>query len=233
MNRRLVDQVRTWLALSFVLGAGPAGLSPGFAQARAGDVEPIPRITIWVYNYAQVPGRTLAQAEKEIDRILAEAGVGTDWVECPLSTSETEVHPICQQRMSPAELALVIAPRFTAQSVGKGDTYFGSAQVFTNRQPGHYAYVFYDRVENRSLRRETTLYQMLANVAVHELGHLLLRSTAHSPIGLMRAQWDQSDLQRAAWGQLRFSSEESKRLRAEVLARAGQQEVDRVSGPAK
>jgi len=74
---------------------------------------------------------------------------------------------------------------------------------------------------------------MLANVAVHELGHLLLRSTAHSLIGLMRAQWDQSDLQRAAWGQLRFSSEESKRLRAEVLARAGQQEVDRVSGPAK
>lgn len=233
MNKILVQQAPTWLALSFILSAGPAGLSPGFAQARAGAVEPHGKITIWVYNYAQVPGRTLAQAEKEIERILAEAGVGTDWVECPLSAAEIEVHPSCQRRMSPIELALVIFPRFKGLSGSGGDTYFGYAQVFTNGQLGHYAYLFYDRIESPTHRGGASVYQIIANVAVHEIGHLLLRSTAHSLTGLMRAQWDQSDLQRAAWGQLRFSSEESKRLRAEVLARAGQQEVDVVSEPVR
>jgi hypothetical protein len=193
-------------------------------------VEPRAKITIWVYNYARVPGRTLAQAEKEIDRILAEAGVGTEWVECPLSAAEIEVRPSCQQRMAPTELALVILPRFIASGGRGGDTYFGSAQVFTNGQLGHYAYLFYDRIENSQYRAEASLYQILACVAVHELGHLLLRSNRHSAKGLMRAQWDRNDLQRLAWGQLRLDSEESKRIRAEVRARMEQQDVARVSG---
>ena len=224
-----MDQTRTLLALSFIVGAGPVGLSQRLAQARASEVEPRAKITIWVYNYARVPGRALAQAEKEIDRKLTEIGVGTDWVECPLSAAEIEVHPSCQQRMAPTELALVILPRFIAPDGRGGDTYFGSAQVFTNGQLGHYTYVFYDRVADSANRGDASSDQMLANVAVHEIGHLLLGSNRHSAKGLMRAQWDRNDLQRLAWGQLRFDSEESERIRVEVRTRMAKLETRIVS----
>lgn len=224
MNRSSAQQARAWLILGFIVGAGPIGLFQELAQARPVDAEPPGRVTIWVYNYARVPGRTLAQAEMEIDRILGEAGVGTEWVECPLSAREIEVHPLCQERMSPTEIALVIAPQFTARAGDHGDTYFGSAQVFTNGQFGHYTYLFYDRIENPVHRGEASVYQIIANVAAHEIGHLLLRSNLHSAQGLMRAQWDRSDLHRIACGQLRFGSEESKIIHAEVLARGARQE---------
>jgi hypothetical protein len=126
----------------------------------------------------------------------------------------------CQKRMSPTELALVILSQFSSRGREHADTFLGSAQVFRNGQFGHYAYVYYDRVEDSRNRQEASVSQILALVGVHELGHVLLRSSAHARSGLMRAQWDREELQLASQGNLLFLAAQAERLRAEVIIRA-------------
>jgi hypothetical protein len=122
--------------------------------------------------------------------------------------------------MSAEELALTILPKFNKSILAKTDTYFGSAQVFKNGQFGHYACVFYDQVQDPANRGPASVSQILGHIAAHELGHLLLRSSAHAASGLMRAQWHLDDLQRATSGRLLFSPTEAKRIRSEVLVRS-------------
>jgi hypothetical protein len=179
-----------------------------------------PRIVIWVYNYAQVPQQTLADAETEVGKILARAGVSADWIKCPVSVEEVQANPVCQDRMGAAELALIILSKVDPTPERQAaDSYFGYAQVFSGHQFGHYAYVSYDQIRDPALRGPASVSQMLGHVATHELGHVLLRSIAHSSSGLMRAKWDRSDLEKAAQGQLNFTQEQGKLLRAEALAR--------------
>ena len=39
---------------------------------------------------------------------------------------------------------------------------------------------------------------LLAHVLVHEIGHVLMKSVAHSPVGVMKAEWSGSDYSRIA-----------------------------------
>lgn len=199
--------------------------------ADAVDV-PVPSIAVWIYNYARVPEFVLADAQHDVARIFAGAGVEVSWVRCPVSAEDVRAHPACQNGMYANELALEIFRKSEDPSLhldrpkGRlGDHYFGWADVFTNGQYGHYAYIFYDQVLAPENRWRASESQVLATVAAHELGHLLLRSGAHSPSGLMRERWDRDDLLRAAWGRLRFAPIEAAHIRAEVhnrmIARAG------------
>lgn len=57
---------------------------PNLAATPSTDPDaPSPRITVYVYNYAEVPPSTLEGARGEASRILARAGVEVLWVECP------------------------------------------------------------------------------------------------------------------------------------------------------
>jgi hypothetical protein len=40
----------------------------------------------------------------------------------------------------------------------------------------------------------------------HEIGHVLLGSTEHSPAGIMKANWGKTDYQRAQAGSMEFSA---------------------------
>jgi hypothetical protein len=161
---------------------------------RSFDLSRVRSITVLVYDYAQVPERTLAEAQKQVARIFGSIGIIPDWLRCPISAREVQSNPVCQDRLSDSELALTILPEFKAPAHGHADTYFGFAQLFSNGQFGHYAYVFYNHVEDCANRGPASASQVLAYVAAHELGHLLLRSSAHSSSGLMRRGWDRNDL---------------------------------------
>ncbi len=53
----------------------------------------------------------------------------------------------------------------------------------------------------------------------HEIGHLLLPTDSHSETSIMRAMWDQQDLQLAAHGELGFTPRQAEFIRNEVLRR--------------
>jgi len=61
--------------------------------------------------------------------------------------------------------------------------------------------------------------QILGHAMAHEIGHLLLNSSAHSPVGIMQGEWDKRELTHLQAGRLLFTSEQSHLMRAEVLAR--------------
>ena len=70
------------------------------------------KITMWVYNLAQVPASILTRAEKETRRIFREIGIQTEWRECPLSSAEIKNFPGCQPNPGPTYLHLRIVPQF-------------------------------------------------------------------------------------------------------------------------
>ena len=62
---------------------------------------------------------------------------------------------------------------------------------------------------------------LLGHAIAHELGHLLLGTSSHTPAGLMAGRWHATDLDHAASGWLQFSPAEAARMRAETIRRGG------------
>ena len=178
-----------------------------------------PEITIWVYNYAEAPQQTVTRMKMEIAKILNQAGVMTRWIDCPISSSATEDQAACQERMLPSELAIMIFHKFKLPNGVSRDTHLGYAEVFSNRQPGHYVYLSYDHIRDSEYSGRFCSPDTLAAVAAHEIGHVLFRSIEHSPTGLMRARWDRQDFQNAAIGNLLFTPRQAEIIQAEVAAR--------------
>jgi len=99
---------------------------------------------------------------------------------------------------------------------------------------GYYAVVFYDEI-SRAEASEDLAKLGLGHAIAHEIGHLLLRSSAHSVSGVMRAAWGDTERRLAASGCLLFLPEQSRSTRTEVLARMSLQQAlkDRDNGAAK
>ncbi len=215
--------LKEWFAFAVCVTAVSVGISLPtceWAAAKMPDSKAEnPIIKVWLYNYAGIPKHTMARAEGEVQKILRAAAIHLDWVECPTSAEEVKVHPICQERMSDAELGLTTHP--TARGVADAyvDRDFGIAQIFNNGQFGHYAYVFYDRVQHTAALTGMAASQLLGSVIAHEFGHVLMRSSTHSRSGIMRAQWDHNDLQNLTWGQLKFTPAEKELIHTEALLR--------------
>jgi hypothetical protein len=57
-------------------------------------------------------------------------------------------------------------------------------------------------------------------VIAHEIGHMLLGTIAHSPVGLMRAEWVARDVHRDFPADWLFSTRESIAMRQRLTERA-------------
>jgi hypothetical protein len=181
---------------------------------------PTLKITMWVYNLAQVPASILNRAEKEARRIFYEIGIQTEWRECPVSSVEN--FSDCQPNLGPAYLNLRIVPQFDSTGTPFRNTDLGFA--LPTEEGGIHASVFYHRVQKIAEAGLVSQPQILGHALAHEIGHLLLGSNSHSPTGLMRADWGEGDLKKASLELLRFSRDEAGRLRAAVSARMRDQE---------
>src|SRR5882757_4688897 len=82
---------------------------PTLASAEEAK-SPSPVMTILVYNKAQAPAATLAQAELEVGRILGEAGVRAVWVDCLDRHSGADPQRLCSRPREPADLVLRLLP---------------------------------------------------------------------------------------------------------------------------
>ncbi len=190
-----------------------------------------PNITIWVYNYAGIAKKTLAQAEGEIDRIMAKASVDIDWIGCPVSEKETIDNSLCQERMSPLTLGVVILSNFDERHGKKGrSTPLGAAELFASGHDSHYVYVNYETILDPMHRGRLAIYELLGITVAHELGHILLRSSSHSAEGLMQARLRQKDLEDALYKRLFFTLHQAALIRDEVNARRDLQTLQTAQG---
>jgi hypothetical protein len=76
---------------------------------------------------------------------------------------------------------------------------------------------FYDQIAELHRPGRASEATILAIVAAHELGYLLLGSHAHSPIGIMRPQMRARDFWTPELGSTTFSREQTQKISARLV----------------
>jgi hypothetical protein len=192
---------KTIVALLLIL---TAGRMPAHAQTDGNNTA---AITIFVYNDAQVRPSQLTEAEHQASLVFREAGIVVEWVSC-LGAESGEA---CHHPPDPNQFVVRIRPEGRTTS----DTVFGVA-FLAEDGTGKYSDVFFDRIEDIHRESGASATALLGAVAAHELGHLLLGSHAHSLRGIMSPRWRKEDLRRIGMGSLRFTPEQSSRMKTRI-----------------
>jgi len=169
-----------------------------------------PTVTLLVYNNAQAPAATLAQAELEAGRILGEAGVRAVWLDCLGRHTGADPQGLCSKAREPADVVLRLLPGPAPN--GFQDTLFGITFLPT------LASVYYEYAV-RLAKIDKEVPTILGCAIAHEVGHLLLGPSSHSAGGIMRGEWGPKEFQLALMGRLLFVSEQAKLIRAEARRR--------------
>ena len=88
----------------------------------------------------------------------------------------------------------------------------------TKEVRGRNLWIFYPQIRAYSVELGMDASQMLGHVMAHEMGHLLLPYGAHSVTGLMRPDWDRSQVQAANRGLLTFTPAQAGLIRERLQA---------------
>ena len=126
--------------------------------------------------------------------MLARAGVSVRWKEGECPVAETAIQILIAVRTPEA-----VHPGALAYAEPFGD---GVKRIT----------VLYDRIRFVSERRPGLEGRLLAHVLVHEIGHVLMRTDAHSDTGVMKARWTAEDYDRMARVPLGFTAIERELL---------------------
>ena len=191
------------------------------------------KLTIRLYDYADVSPKTLRYATEEVDRVFSDIGVEMSWLSCPLTMEERESNSSCSRPSTATDLVLRILPRSMYRRTTKGGDTFGFALL--GKTAPRFASVLLENVQklawernvnssygaiHQSFSSERYLGVLLGHVIAHEIGHLLLATNSHSRHGLMQTKWSASVVGRAITKRLGFRDVEAKRVREEVLRRS-------------
>jgi len=183
-------------------------------RSAAGEHEQ--EVVLRVYNGFRIPHRDVTGAVREASEILRQAGVSTVWRDCGFGAATAEAD--CFDVLGSRELAirLVQAPRLLP-----GDRQvFGFSQIDTATGNGTLATVFADRVAAAAERNRVNAPTLLGRTVAHEIGHLLLGTTAHTSTGLMRELWADPLLRRrTSIDEWRFTEPEAALIRGGLRAR--------------
>jgi hypothetical protein len=173
------------------------------------------RVTVLVHNYAHLPRQILSDAKDRTSLIFRKAGVEVEWADCPLNDEDPSSYPECPAVVDATQLFLRIFPK-TAAKMEDGGQAFVAARI---------ANIFWNRVEERAQRLNVSAPRVMGHTIAHELGHLLLGSNSHSPVGIMTARWSAQVLTRICQEGLYFNRQQSEVIRSEVRNRKGQSKV--------
>ena len=169
------------------------------------------RMTISVYNDAEVSADVLERAENEASHVFRQAGIEVTWLNCRIPAANEEASRACREAVFPEHLHL----RIVRWPLGlKGETMGISFQAGDGS--GCYADLFYEPMEQLHQSDGTDIATLLGHVAAHEIGHLLLGKNSHSAAGIMHAHWTAEDLANAKVGGLVFLENESLRMKARL-----------------
>jgi hypothetical protein len=159
-------------------------------------------VVLQLSNLSGVPDSIVSRAQAEVVRVYAAAGVTVQW-----ASTESPVPSPDDVR----SIRVVLVPLEAGDVRRTGDTVVMGVAARTPRGNGT-AYVYYRRVEEQAVRHHAPLERVLACVMAHELGHLL-GTHGHSPTGVMRGNWRNTEFRQASEGALQFSSKDAAIMR--------------------
>jgi hypothetical protein len=213
--------VKNCLSLSFILMANLTGSAKTLSLSEDKTAASL-RLNVRVFNYAEVSPETWNLAQEVAARIIYRTGLETHWLKCSLSSEGNLIPAACEQPAEPSDLVLRLVPVSAATRAQFGEGTLGIAAQPEKGTPGS-ASVFYRRAEQLARGGAASPPVILGHAVAHEIGHLLLGSNSHSPLGLMRARWSRQDLQNATLGNLLLTPEQAEAVRARVLSGRGNQ----------
>ncbi len=166
-------------------------------------------ITVRIYNYAAVPGAELASAEAAAAVIFQGTAISIAWRVCALVPNQHGTE--CGGPLGRDELIIRLMESST--EAVRGPVSMGTSLI--ERDSGRGVLATIDPRLAISIAQQSGVDTgvMLGRAMAHELGHLLLASTAHSEGGLMRALWTQAELRANRSDDWSFSTSEADRMR--------------------
>jgi len=168
-------------------------------------------VVVRVYDANGVLAGTNRQALDLARKTLEAASVDVIWRMCPAS-------PACDAPMARGELAIRIVraptPLHETPTLPLGD-----ALIDTRTGTGVLATVYVDRIVRLAANAGVDGGALLGHAIAHELGHLLLSTTTHGPVGLMRAYWSQEEVRRGQPRDWSFAPTELAAIRRRAEAR--------------
>jgi hypothetical protein len=163
-------------------------------------------VQIRVYDDAGLSAGAQRQFVTRLEGILTRAGVSAQ-----VSLCGNTVPTACQADASGSRLLLI---RVVAGQAKKRSNAQKSplGQSIVDSKGGDCASVFVAAVQDRADEANVPWVTVLAYAAAHEIGHLLLGSGAHTPIGLMKGTWDRNDFLAMNQGYCQFTREQIRQL---------------------
>lgn len=182
-------------------------------------------MTVRLYNFADVGRAEIESSRETASRVLAQAGVGLNWLDCTIIPAGTlpgePAKPTdagCNQVTGQQTLVIRVMPaRMMPSDLPKGT--FGFAMLSKSDPHATIANVYFDRIRQISDGRKVRRGVLLGNMIAHEIGHLLLGAASHSGEGIMHIPWGPRELRQADLIQLSFSPKQASRMQANVISR--------------
>ncbi len=170
-----------------------------------------------VYNGVNLSSSELSRAEQEAEKMFLYTGIQLTWA-TGLLAADLNDNATSERGNAAASLQLRLWPRAIA---GKRPTSSETLGFCLSLENGD-AVVLADVIQKRAVLGSSTHFADLLGIAMaHELGHLLLRSAAHSVASIMRARLTEKALRDDDRGYLRFTADEAESMRTEVRRRMG------------
>jgi hypothetical protein len=174
-------------------------------------------ILVRIYDNAGVPTSELAAALRTTHEILRRADLGVDWVQCR-ARSDGPVPAVCDQALSSGDVVVRLIEGSDKES---GERRALGYSLFDADGVSGFATVYVDRVDWLAKRAQYPRAPVLGRAIAHEIGHLILRSNAHTDSGLMREVWTAEQVVRNRREDWTFSADQGGDLRNARLARSG------------
>ncbi len=174
-------------------------------RAQAGD-EPVIRVRL--YDYAGLTPEAIVDAQRSAARFYTQIGVTVDWAPTYRSHGrkgrEHDLGPVQDFTINILNRSMAARTAWAPDALG--------AAVVAPEGGGRIAYVLYDRVKTAAAASHWPTSDLLALVVAHELGHLLLPPSSHSD-GVMRGDWDVSELRHIHLDDLAFTRDSMSLIR--------------------
>ncbi len=181
-----------------IVGAAEAGNPP-----PGNDI-----VAVRIYNYAKVSDSAISRAAAFAKRVLALAGVDSEWV--IQGKGGVEKNPAETGRRN---LVMRIIPNRMIVQWATEPYQLGYSLISPETGTGYIGGVHYERIRDCASVWNVDRTLILGIVLAHEAGHLLLGAGSHSAHGIMSAPLEFEHIKLASHGSLHFTENQAKTIR--------------------
>jgi hypothetical protein len=165
-------------------------------------------LQVQVYDYTGLRPAAFRELTRQTQEILTGAGLSVEVDACT-----REISTPCEGRRGSFRQVVVRLVAGTARNSNRG-RWQHLGQSIATRDGGTYATVFSELAEEKAAEANLPRILVLSYAVAHEVGHLLLGNDAHTPQGLMKAEWEPDDFRAMAQNRFHFSEEQVRDLKS-------------------